>query len=212
MTLARLRARSGFTVIELLIAMMLATIVMGALLRLVDSAQRAFQVQSDVPDMHQRFRASIETMSADIRRAGGVDAPIRPYRVGGARDDAVAGVFFRPDTITLLRGMESVTYSLRSDADGTFDLLQYDGRLSELPLIDHVVAFTLEYFDGAGMPLDPALLRDGPWMHDAAGRSFDADARRVRSVGVRIRLRSALGTRLIPDMEIRFRAARRTAA
>jgi hypothetical protein len=201
----------GFTLIELLIAALLSTVVMGAMLALVDTAQHAFQVQGDVPDMQQRLRASIDTISADIRRAGGMEAPIRPYRVGGARDDATAGVFYRPDTLTLMQGTASVTYSLRSDAEGTFDLLQYDGRASELPLADHVVSFTLDYYDEGGMRFEPSRFGDGPWLHDASGRLFDADAARIKSVDARLRLRSVLGARLLPDMEIRFRAARRSA-
>ena len=183
---------------------------MGASLSLVDSAQRAFQSQGDVPDLQQRLRASIDAITADVRQAGGVDAPIRPYRVGAVRDDAAAGVFFRSDTVSVLSGAESVTYWLRADGAGTFDLMQYDGRASDLPLIDRVVLASFDYFGDDGNRIEPAQLQDGPWLRDAAGRPFDADVMRIRSVDVRLALRSALGARLVPDVEIRFRAALRT--
>ena len=80
----------GFTLVELLVAALLAALVMGASLSLVESAQRAFQSQADVPDLQQRLRASIDGITENVRNAGGVDAPIRPYRVGASRDDAAA--------------------------------------------------------------------------------------------------------------------------
>ncbi len=200
----------GFTLVELMVAALLAALVMGASLSLVDAAQRAFQSQGDVPDLQQRLRALVDAITADVRGAGGMEAPIRPYRVGTVRDDAAAGVFFRPDTVSVLSGGESVTYWMRSDGVGTFDLMQYDGRASDLPLIDHVVLSAFDYFGDDGNRIEPALLQDGPWMRDAAGRPFDADLMRIRSVDVRIALRSALGARLVPDIEIHFHAALRT--
>src|SRR5437762_10643255 len=193
-----------------MVAALLAALVMGASLSLVDSAQRAFQSQSDVPDLQQRLRASVDAIAADVRSAGGIDAPIRPYRVGASRDDAAAGVFFRPDTVSVLAGVESATYWLRADGGGTFDLMQYDGRASDLPLIDRVIRLSFDYFGDDGSSVDPVSLQDGPWLHDASGRPFDADLMRIRSVDVRLALRSVLGARLVPDIEIRFRAALRT--
>ena len=200
----------GFTLVELMVAALVAALVMGASLSLVDSAQRAFQSQADAPDLQQRLRASVDAIAADVRSAGGTDAPIRPYRVGVVRDDAAAGVFFRPDAVSVLSGSDSVTYWLRADGSGTFDLMQYDGRTSDLPLIDRVVVSSFDYFGDDGNRIEPALLQDGPWMRDAAGRPFDADLMRIRSVDVRIALRSALGARLVRDIEIHFHAALRT--
>ena len=199
----------GFTLVELMVAALLAALVMGASLSLVDSAQRAFQSQTDVPDVQQRLRASVDAIASDVRTAGGIEAPIRPYRVGAIRDDAVTGVFFRPDAISLLSAAESTTYWMRADSSGTFDLMQYDGRASDLPLIDRVVNLSFDYFGDDGSRIEPASLQDGPWPRDASGRPFDADLLRIRSVGVRVALRSVLGARLVPDMEIRFRAALR---
>jgi len=196
--------------VELMVAALLAALVMGASLSLVDSAQRAFQSQADVPDLQQRLRASVDAIADGVRAAGGIDAPVRPYRVGAIRDDAAAGVFFRPDAISVLSAAESVTYWLRADGSGTFDLMQYDGRASDLPLIDRVVLASFDYFGDDGNRIEPAQLQDGPWLRDAAGRPFDADVMRIRSVDVRLALRSALGARLVPDVEIRFRAALRT--
>ena len=225
----------GFTLIEMLIAMALTMAVMGAILTLVNSAQGAFQAQGEVPDMQQRLRAAIELLAADIRMAGGNDAPVRPYRVGDVRDDVEAGVHYRPDTITVFYGpagatpatasaVATRTYYLKADAaSDTFDLMQYDGRQTDLPVVDHVAGLAFGYFGvpkgpalndngAAGDPvrIDPAMLADGPWLEDASGRRrFDADLLRLRTVGVALRLRSALGPRFVPDIQIEFHVALR---
>ena len=217
-----------------MIAMAIAIAVMGAILTLVNSAQAAFQVQGDVPDLQQRLRASIDVLTTDVRSAGGVDAPLRPYRVGAVRDDFAAGVYYRADTISVFHVsagplpadapvVANHTYYLRPDAaSDTFDLMQYDGQQTDLPVIDHVAGLAFEYFgdprapdlvagdepNGDPITLDPAILVDGPWWEDQSGR-FDADLVRVRSIRVRLRVRSVFGARLVPDLEIKFRVALR---
>ena len=225
---------AGFTLIEMMIATAIGITVMGAIFTLVHSAQAAFQAQGDVPDVHQRLRASIDVLTADVRSAGGIDAPVRPYRVGTVRDDFAAGVYYRADTITAFHVSAGAlpadapvvathTYYLRPDvASDTFDLMQYDGRQTDLPVIDHVAGLAFKYFgdprapqlvannglNGDPITLDPAILADGPWWEDQSGR-FDADLVRVRSIGVTLRVRSVFGARLVPDLEIAFRVALR---
>jgi hypothetical protein len=218
--------------------MMIATgmtiAVVGAILTLVNSAQAAFQTQGDVADLQQRLRAMIDVLTSDVRRADGIDAPVRPYRVGAVGDDFAAGVYFRADTITVFHVQTSPagapvvathTYYLKPDAT-SFDVMQYDGLQTDLPIIDHVASLAFEYFgnprapqlvanddpdtDGDPIRLDPAILVDGPWWQDqSGGGSFDADLLRLRYVGVKVRLRSPLGARLVPDLEIEFRVALR---
>jgi hypothetical protein len=208
-----------------MIAMAMTMAVMGAILTLVDSAQGVFRSQGEVLDMQQRLRASMDLLTADLRAAGGHEAPIRPYRVGDVRDDGDAGVTYRPDAITVCyvpagatsaatsAGVSAVatrTYYLKADADsGTFDLMQYDGRQTDLPVVDHVVSLAFEYFGDLGR-IDPANFTDGPWLKEANGRrTFDADLLRVRSVGVTLRVRSAPGARRVPDLQIEFHVALR---
>jgi hypothetical protein len=230
----RLPERAGFTLVEMMIATGTTIAVVGATFTLVNAAQAAFQTQGEVPDMQQRLRASIDVLTSDVRRAGGTDAPVRPYRVGAVRDDFAAGVYFRADTITVFHVQMSPagasviathTYYLKPDAT-SFDLMQYDGLQTDLPVIDHVAGLAFEYFgdprapqlvanddptpDGDPIPLDPAILADGPWWEDQSGvASFDADLLRLQYVRVKLRIRSALGPRLVPDLEIEFRVALR---
>jgi hypothetical protein len=213
---------AGFSIVELLIATAITMAVVAAILTVVSPAQLMFRVQGDAADLHQRLRAAGDTMSADVRAA----MAIRPYRVGATRDDAAAGVYYRPDTLTVLGVPSSAlsldadasrTYYLRTAAPGTFQLMQYDGGLSDLPMLDHVVRLSFDYFgpataSGPLVRLEPATLIDGPWIEDAAHRVFDADLLRVREVRALVRLESTdpLLRRLVPDEEIVLHMAMRT--
>jgi hypothetical protein len=204
----------GFSIVELLIASAMTMAVVGAILAVVNPAQLMFRAQGEAADLHQRLRAAADTIGADVRAA----TAIRPYRVGATRDDAAVGVYYRPDTLTVLGVPSSPlsldvdasrTYYLRSAAAGTFQLMQYDGGLSDLPMLDHLVRLSFDYFGPAtaGGPLvrlEPATLVDGPWIEDAAHRMFDADLLRVREVRAQLRLEGTdpLLHRLVPDAEI----------
>ena len=213
---------AGFSIVELLIASAMTMAVVGAILAAVSPAQLMFLAQGDAADLHQRLRASADTMGADVRAA----MAVRPYRVGATRDDAAIGVYYRTDTLTVL-GVPSAplsldvnasrTYYLKSAAaPGTFQLMQYDGGLSDLPMLEHVVRLSFDYFGPAttGGPLvrlEPATLIDGPWIEDAAHRIFDADLLRVREVRALLRLESTDPwlRRLVPDEEIVLHMAMR---
>lgn len=211
----------GFSIVELLMASAITMAVVGAILAVVNPAQLMFRAQGDAADVHQRLRAAADTLSADVRAA----MAVRPYRVGATRDDAAIGVYYRSDTLTVL-GVPSTplsldatasrTYYLRTAAPGTFQLMQYDGGLSDLPMLDHVVRLSFDYFAGAtnGGPLvrlEPATLIDGPWIEDAAHRTFDADLLRVREIRASLRLESTDPwlRRLVPDEEIVLHIAMR---
>jgi hypothetical protein len=211
---------AGFSVVELLIASAMTMAVVGAILAVVNPAQLMFRAQGDAADLHQRLRAAADAMGADVRAA----MAVRPYRVGTTRDDTALGVYYRPDTLTVLGVPSSPlsldvdasrTYYLRSTA-GTLQLMQYDGGLSDLPMLDHVVRLSFDYFGPAttGGPLvrlEPATLIDGPWIEDAAHRIFDADLLRVREVRALLRLESTdpLLRRLVRDAEIVLHMAMR---
>ena len=235
-----MRGRAGFTIVEMMIAATVLMAVMGAILAVINPARAALQAQGEVADMHQRLRAAVDLLAADLRAADAV----RPYRVGGARDAAAAGVYYRPDTITVAGVPASAlspdaeatrTYYLKIDVpSSTFELMQYDGRQTDLPVVEHVVRLSFEYFGDSLAPgaalvrLDPAILTDGPWSDDRSHRRFDLDLLRVRQVRVRLRVESTdaslrgpagalfvhAGTssapeRFVPDEEIELHVALR---
>ena len=203
-----MRSRAGFTMVEVLVATAITAVIVAAMLSVIGPAQAIVRAQGDAADLHQRLRAAADGLASDLRAAAGV----RPYRVGPVRDDGIAGVYYRPDTITAL-GDETRTYYLKAD---TFELMQYDGGVSDLPMIEHVVSLAFEYFgaddSGRGLArIDPGMLVDGPWTEDAAHRRVDADVQRIRSVRVFMRLESTAPSlrRLVPDEEITFDIALR---
>jgi len=212
----------GFTMVELLIAMLLMLIVTGALFGLVIPARRAFEVQPETSDMHQRLRVAIDEVTGTLRLAGaglvsGTSPAVMPYRVGRLGSDPDAAVFYRPDVVSVTYILSSDTtpvsrtYYLRTDrATGVLQLMRYDGLHTDLPVVDRVVGFELMYFDEGDTPLDPAVLQDGPWRpSDPDVGMFDADLLRIRRVRVRLRLEAA---REVPDHELQVDVALRNAS
>ncbi|MDA1183612.1 MAG: hypothetical protein O2930_03075 [Acidobacteria bacterium] len=187
-----------------------------------------FDAQPELADMRQRLRVGIDALAHDLLMA---NPPVMPYRVGRRQPDPARGVFFRPDTISVLSvpwdgaAVESHTYYLRSDPSaGEFQLRHYDGAATDRPVLDHVVQLRFEYFGANQVPLDAAVLGGGPWYPDAAdSHRFDADLLDIRMVRVTLRVQAAsaalrgpagplfvrggtarAGERYLPDREIRF--------
>ena len=106
--------------------------------------------------------------------------------IGLASGDAVAGA----DGEALLAEADVVTYRIDR---ARRELLRGRAGGRPLPLVDHVEAFTVEYWGDAPSPgagparLELATLGDGPWIGEAPWR-VDADLLRVRRVRVRLRL------------------------
>jgi hypothetical protein len=149
----------GFSTLELLLAMALSVVVIGAALAV--AASDAFPVQSEATDMHQRLRAAAEPLIRDVAAA----AAVRPYRALGASADP-AGTF-RTDTITLVTTAGSMTYWLRADdSAGVFQLMSSSGASTiDVPVVDNVVGLRFDYFGDPSPPTMVAALTDavGPW-------------------------------------------------
>jgi prepilin-type N-terminal cleavage/methylation domain-containing protein len=193
---------SGFSLTELLVAAAITAVVAGAVLGLLRPARGVFQTQPEVSDMQQRLRAVVDAIGRDLLVAGaGLDPsatpPVVPYRVGARASDPLAGVFYRPDTITIRyvpwsgSSIVSRTYQLAPDAASGFQVTQYDGGSGEFPMVDHVVALAFEYFAGDDSAMDPSILQDGDWF-GSGNAQFDEDLLRVRRVRVRLRVEAAL--------------------
>ena len=198
------------TMVEILIASGITITVMGGIVAVVNPAQALVRVQGEAADLHQRLRAAADTLTGDLRGA----IAIRPYRVGAIRDDSVAGIYYRPDTIAVLGNTMTTTYYLKTDAS---ELMQYDGGVSDLPMVEHVVRLTFDYFgpvssaDQSLVRFDPGILADGPWSEDASHRLVDTDLLRISEVRIDIRLAATASSlrRLVPDEEIVLHVALR---
>ena len=106
----------GFTVIEMMIAMLIMVGITGAIFSLVDPARGTYRTQPEVSDMQQRLRVGTQFLANDLMMAGAGSpagapdvgtltnffAPIQPYRIGMISSDPANGVFYRNDAITLM--------------------------------------------------------------------------------------------------------------
>jgi prepilin-type N-terminal cleavage/methylation domain-containing protein len=106
---------AGFTLLEMLIATAITGAVLAGVAALLTPAHGMHQVQAEMSDLQQRLRVATESLRRDLAAAGAglgraepaallmnVLPPILPYRDGELRADAPAGVFFRPDAVTIL--------------------------------------------------------------------------------------------------------------
>lgn len=66
----KIRNRNGFTIVELMIALLIGGIVMGSLGTLYVSYQRQQTLQEEVTEMQQEVRVALEIATREIRHAG----------------------------------------------------------------------------------------------------------------------------------------------
>ena len=64
------RHARGFTLVELLIAMAVMVTFSGALMSLILAGQTLARVQPEAADVQQRARIALQTLGADLARAG----------------------------------------------------------------------------------------------------------------------------------------------
>lgn len=108
-------SRAGFTIMEMLVATAIMMTVTGAIFALMNPSQGVYQAQPEASDMQQRMRVGVDALTKDIIMAGAGTymgssagslynyfAPIMPYRSGDLNSDPSKGVFYRPDTISLM--------------------------------------------------------------------------------------------------------------
>lgn len=80
-----LACSKGFTIIELLIAMAVSGILMGAVFKIYSSQQAHYAAQLDVTEMQQNVRAALKLLSRDIRMAGYDNATLSVAGKGKAK-------------------------------------------------------------------------------------------------------------------------------
>lgn len=151
---------NGFTLMELLVAMAVASIVMGAVVTTYQLQVRSRNTQEALTDMNQSARAALEVMAREIRTAG-----CDPEETAGAalviaannqlsftRDFInTAGTSFVSDG--LLDGPnEQVAYGLYVDGNGDQHLGRTVGAGAPQPLIRNVDALDFVYLNANGNP------------------------------------------------------------
>jgi len=133
----------GFTLIEVLIAMVVSLIIMAGAYTFFNTQQRQTVIQTNVSDAQQTLRAAMDFMSRDVRMAG--------YDPDGTSN-------FTVDSIADVNGMSAITFSW-DNPDGpttrAYDLSTLNGsvvapnsralRLNGDPLAGYIIALGLAY-------------------------------------------------------------------
>src|SRR5262245_58297237 len=66
----RSRIEQGFTLVELLVALLIAMTVVAAVLGVASQGQRIFRAQTDQADLQQRARVAVDVLRQDLLMAG----------------------------------------------------------------------------------------------------------------------------------------------
>lgn len=149
----------GFTLIEMLMAMAIASIVMGAVVSAYQLQVRGKNTQEALTDMNQTVRAALEIMTNEIRTAG-LDPINEPSLAGIVTGNANQlrftmdigdGVTLAPNGNTA-DANEDVTYQLYIDGDGNQHLGRDTGGGPQ-PLARNVDALDFVYLDGSDPPV-----------------------------------------------------------
>jgi type IV pilus assembly protein PilW len=160
---AEMTTKGGYTIVELLVAIAISGIFMGAIYSAYTSQQRATLGQEQVSAMHRNLRSAMYFMEKEIRMAGCDPTGKAGAGIGTA---SVNTISFTEDGDGD-GGLTNITYSLSGS-----DLVNNDGdRIAE-----NIDAINFVYLDGEGIRLD-----------DGGGNVTDPEHRaKIRSVQVTI--------------------------
>jgi len=125
----QLRANKGVTLIELLIALVISSILIAALYRVFISQQKTYTVQEQVADMQQNVRVGINRMMSEIRMAGFGNVGDVLSLVGGV-NGFTQTITPGSNTITIVGGFKQIRRDngdpiLISSASGNMITLNY---------------------------------------------------------------------------------------
>ncbi|RPI53558.1 MAG: prepilin-type N-terminal cleavage/methylation domain-containing protein [Acidobacteria bacterium] len=142
----------GFSLVELLMALLIMLGVCSALFGLMNPAQAMFAVQAELPDMQQRLRAAADALGRDLLMAGGGGfPPIVPYRRGLESPDAPGT--FRSDRVSVLYLSASgpqATLTQPTDGSGVAAVGARPGCPAGDPLCGFRAGMLAVIFDGTG--------------------------------------------------------------
>ena len=117
-----LRNNHGLTLIEMLIALVISSILMAASYRVFIGGQKVYMVQDQVADMQQNARAALDRMTREVRMAGyRQDILASLGNVGGFTRiitpvNNADNIGNNDDQITLIIADKAITYGLQWDA------------------------------------------------------------------------------------------------
>ena len=125
----QLKTNKGVTLIELLIALVMSSILISALYQVFISQQKTYTVQEQVVDMQQNVRVAISRMMSEIRMAG-FGTVREVLDLAGGVNGFTQTITPGPNTITIVGGFKQIRRDngspiLISSASGNTITLNY---------------------------------------------------------------------------------------
>jgi prepilin-type N-terminal cleavage/methylation domain-containing protein len=134
--------QSGFSLIELMVAMLITLIVTGAIYGLMATGQSAFRREPELSDRQQNIRAAMDVIMRDVERAGmGLPAFTQVFGTG------LDGGGANPDKLEIMAGVDSCPaaaickFSV-GGPNGTYELPVAQQAGSACPGLPRLVAIT----------------------------------------------------------------------
>ena len=118
---------TGFTLVELLIAVAISGIILAAVYQMFTGQRKSYSVQNEIAEMQQRVRVSEHMMVREIRMAGykvpdidiGIDVPGTSFTNGEKEA-------FEETT------SQSIAFTSDVDGDGTMETIRYSLKKNSL--------------------------------------------------------------------------------
>ena len=158
-------SEGGFSLIELLIALAVTSILLVGIFNIFLSQHKAYISQDQIVEMQENVRAVIDIMSRDIRMAG-----YDPTEAGGIGitniEEAIPSISFTADVnengvIGASESNEDITY--RYDANNFVIRRKSTANDNLLPLVSNIQNLNFRYFDANGnllpSPVNQAQVR-----------------------------------------------------
>jgi type IV pilus assembly protein PilW len=154
-----MRSEKGFTLVELLVAMAIMSVVMGGVYSAYYSQQRSYIVQEQVAEMQQNLRGAMYFMSKEVRMAG--CNPTGSADAGIESDSGSNTIHFTMD----VRGQdiddppngatnnpnENITYALADiNGDGNMEIVRDTGSGQRM-VAENIDALDFVYLDKDGV-------------------------------------------------------------
>ncbi len=134
----------GFTLVELMIAMAVGLVLLGAMYGVFTMHNKTFGTQEQIAEMQQSARSGMDMMTREIRMAG--------YNPAGATFDGITygsaqlQVKADLDGNGTIAGQENIIYK---HDPANYQITRNIGS-GDQPLIEDVQAFTFDYLDSSG--------------------------------------------------------------
>ena len=198
-----IQSNHGFTIIELLVAMAVALLAMGAIYSTFLNQQKSYVVQQETAAMHQNIRAASFYMEKEIRMAG--CDPTGTANAGITISEAKADSIRFTEDVTGAGGNpdgdvtdpnEDITYGL----DGNRNLIRTDNNGAGLgSAVSAMVAQNIDAIDFVYLKADSSVLNDYTLPAPDTGNVPAGSEGQIRSVEITVVAQTGHNTLATPN-------------